>query len=403
MNIAGMIIGLVGKPSAGKSTFFKAATLADVEIANYPFTTIDPNSGIGYVKIRCVDQDFKKQCHPRMGSCIKHQRFIPVQLMDVAGLVPDAHLGKGRGNQFLDDLRQAHALIHVIDISGSINAHGEPVDKGSYDPAKDIQFLEVELDMWYWGVMKKGWERFARTIHQEKKDVAKALGAQLSGLGVTEDMIKDMIPRLNLGDDVTTWTDAELEKLACALRKKTKPMVIAANKIDVSGAEANLKRLQEQFPAYTFIPCSGESEIALREAAKKELIEYTPGESGFTIQQPLLLNDKQKAALDFIKKNVLEKYGGTGVQTVLNHAVFDLLKYVAVYPGGVSKLEDSKGNCLPDCFLMPPNSAALDFAYKLHTDLGKYFIRAIDVKTKMPIGRDYKLKQGDVVEIVSGK
>ncbi len=403
MNIAGMIIGLVGKPSAGKSTFFKASTLADVEIANYPFTTIDPNSGIGYVKIRCVDQDFNKQCHPRMGSCIQHQRFIPVQLMDVAGLVPDAHLGKGRGNQFLDDLRQAHALIHVIDISGSMNAYGEPVDKGSYDPALDIKFLEVELDMWYLGVMKKGWERFARTIHQEKKDVAKALGAQLSGLGVTEDMIKDMISQLKLSEDLTKWTDVELEKLACALRKKTKPMVIAANKIDIPGAEANFKRLQEQFPAYKLVPCSGESEIALREASKKGLIAYTPGENTFTIQQPQLLNDKQKAALEFIKKNVLDIYGSTGVQTVLNYAVFDLLKYIAVYPGGVSKLEDSKGNCLPDCFLMPPKSTAVDFAYKLHTDFGKYFIRAINVKTKLPMGKDYHLQHGDVVEIVSGK
>lgn len=398
-----MIIGLVGKPSAGKSTFFKAATLAEVEIANYPFTTIDPNSGVGYVKIECADKAFNKQCNPRTGYCINHQRFVPVQLMDVAGLVPEAHLGKGRGNQFLDDLRQAHALIHVIDISGSINAHGEPVEKGSYDPAEDIKFLEVELDMWYLGILKRGWEKLARTIMQEKKDPAKVLGAQLSGLGVDEEMVKDTIQQIKLGSEVMKWSEDDLKKLATELRIKTKPMVIAANKVDIPGAEENLKQLQEKFPDYKIIPCSGESELALREAAKKELIDYIPGEGTFTIKNESGLSDKQKKALEFIKANILEKYNSTGVQEVLNHAVFGLLKYIAIFPGGLKKLEDSKGNVLPDCFLMPPGSTALDFAFKLHTDFGKNFIKANDVKTKMSVGKDHKLKNCDVIEIVSGK
>jgi len=106
-----MIIGFVGAPSSGKSSFFKAATLADAEIANYPFTTIKPNHGVGFVRIDCVDKDFGKQCNPRIGYCVNHQRFVAVDLMDVAGLVPGAHLGLGLGSQFLDDLRQAHVLI----------------------------------------------------------------------------------------------------------------------------------------------------------------------------------------------------------------------------------------------------------------------------------------------------
>lgn len=191
-----MIIGLVGKPSAGKSTFFKASTLAEVEIANYPFTTIEKNEGVGFVKIRCADQDFNVQCNPRFGYCIDHKRFVPVQLIDVAGLVPGAHEGKGRGNQFLDDLRQADILIHVVDVSGSVDANGKPVSPGSYDPAKDIEFLETEIDMWYFGILKKGWEKFARQIKQENLEVHKTLAKQLSGLKVTEEMVEEAIKKL---------------------------------------------------------------------------------------------------------------------------------------------------------------------------------------------------------------
>ena len=86
---------------------------------------------------------------------------------------------------------------------------------------------------------------------------------------------------------------------------------------------------------------------------------------------------------------------------LINAAVFDVLKYIAVFPGGVHRLADSEGRILPDCFLLPENSTALDFAYRLHTDFGDKFIRAIDVKTKQRIGADHVLKNGDVIKIVS--
>jgi len=398
-----MLIGLVGKPSAGKSTFFKAATLAEAEIANYPFTTIKPNSGVGYVKIECVDKDFGKQCNPRTGYCLNHVRFVPVQLLDVAGLVPEAHLGKGRGNQFLDDLRQADVLIHVIDVSGSLNAHGEPVDVGSHDPAKDVEFLEIELDMWYLGILTKGWEKFARTVQQEGVQVQKPLAKQLSGLGCDEEMVLAAITKLQLPPSVMQWNDAHLKSLATELRKRTKPMIIAANKIDVRGGKENYERLVKQFPHYKIIPCSAESELALREAAKAGLISYVAGENHFEVLDPGRLNENQLKALEFIKKNILESHGSTGVQDVLDYAVFSVLRYIAIFPGGLNKLEDQYGNCLPDCFLLKDGSTALDFAYKLHTDFGKNFIRAIDVKTKRTVGKEHVLKHRDVVEIVANK
>ncbi len=394
----------MGKANVGKSTFFKAATLAEVEIANYPFATIKPNEGVGFVKVDCVDKEFNRQCNPRSGYCLKGKRFVPVQMIDVAGLVPGAHEGKGMGNQFLDDLRQADVLIHVIDVSGSTNEKGEPVQAGSYDPAEDVKFLEVELDMWYLGILKKGWEKFARTVVQEKREIHIALAKQLSGLGVNEEMVEDMIKELTLNKEKPNlWSAQELMRLAVALRKKTKPMIIACNKIDVSGAAENLQRLKQQFPDRLFVGCSAESELALREAAKAGLIEYLPGEKGFTVAEEGGLNDKQKNALQFMRENVLEKYHTTGVQDVLDRAVFELLGYIAIFPGGVGKLEDSEGRVLPDCFLLPPDSTALDFAYKLHTDFGKNFIRAIDVKSKMTVGKEHLLKHRDVVEIVAGR
>lgn len=399
-----MLIGVVGKPNTGKSTFFKAATLAEVEIANYPFATIKPNSGVGYVKVKDAAKEFGKTSNPRSGYVLQEFRFVPVQMLDVAGLVPGAYQGLGMGNQFLDDLRQADALIHIIDISGSTNEKGEVVSAGSYDPAEDVKFLEVELDMWYLGIIKKGWEKFARTVIQEKQEIQIALGKQLSGLKVQEKMIEDAITVLKLEKEKPhLWTETDLKNLAMFLRKLTKPMLIACNKIDVPGAEKNFERLKRQFPAYDFVPCSAESELALREAAKAGLIEYVPGEKMFALAQEDRLNGRQKQALSFIQNSILTPFQSTGVQRALDRAVFDLLKYIAIFPGGVSKLEDKDGRVLPDCFLMPPGSTALDFAYKLHTDLGKNFICAKDVRTKKTIGKDYLLKHLDIIEIVAGK
>jgi ribosome-binding ATPase YchF (GTP1/OBG family) len=398
-----MIIGVVGKANVGKSTFFKASTLADVEIANYPFATIKPNSGIGFVKIDCADQFFNVQCNPRVGYCVNHKRFVAVNMIDVAGLVPGAHEGKGMGLEFLNDLNQADALIHVIDVSGSTNEKGEPVAPGTRDPQEDVLFLEEELDFWYLNILKKSWEKFSRTVTQTNSETEKALNKQFSGLGSTEDMIKQILKQLNLIEKkLMQWTEEDLMNFARTLRKKTKPMIIAANKIDVKGAWDNYERLKKINPDKLIVPCSAEAELALREAAKHKLIKYIPGDKEFEVTGTL--SEKQQKALEFIDANVLKKYpDGTGVQKVINSAVTDLLKLIPIFPGGVSKLEDQYGNVMPDCFLLKDGSTALDFAFKIHTDLGEKFIRAIDVKTKRTVGKDYHLKYGDVIEIVSDK
>lgn len=394
-----MIIGLVGKPSTGKSSFFKASTLAEIPIEDYPFTTIKPNEGVAYVKIDCIDKEFNTQCNPRKGFCINHKRFVPIKLLDVAGLVPGSHEGKGMGNKFLDDLNQANALIHVIDISGTTNEKGEPTE--NYNPENDIQFLEHELDMWYLRILKKGWEKFARATQQEHQQLYKAINKQMSGLRVTEEIAKASLKNLNLDKNILNWKEEQIKSLATELRKQTKPIIIAANKIDKKDSEKYYKKIKQKYNHLTIIPCSAQAEIALRQAAKDNLIDYIPGESTFKILNKEKLNKKQLQALNFIKENILDKYKTTGIQQVLDYTTFNILKYIAVFPGGVNNLKDSDGNILPDCFLLPENSTALDFAYTLHQDLGDRFIRAVNVKTKQTIGKDYKLKHRDIIEIIS--
>ncbi len=397
-----MLIGIVGKANVGKSTFFKAATLAEALIANYPFATIKPNRAFAFIKIDCVDKELGVQCNPKYGYCVRNKRFVPIELLDVAGLVPGAHLGKGMGNQFLDDLRQADAFIHVVDMAGTTNERGEPVQPGSYDPAFDIRFLEVELDMWVLNIIHRGWDKFARTITMEKTKLSTALAKQLSGLNVTEPIVEEAMRKLNLNPEKPAeWTDQNLLDLAKYVRKITKPMLIVANKMDLPTAEANLERCKEEFPDYIIIPASGDSELALKEAAKAGLITYVPGESRFEMSEKL--NDKQKNALQYIQKNVLDRYESTGVQQALDTAVLELLKYIAIFPGGVGKLGDSQGRILPDCFLLPPGSTALDFAAHIHTDLAKNFVAAIDVKAKRKIGKDIPLHHRDVIEIMTSK
>jgi len=399
-----MLIGLVGKPSAGKSTFFKAATLAEVEIADYPFTTIKANHGVGYVKVDCIDKELNTQCNPSHGFCLNHKRFVPVEIMDVAGLVPGASEGKGLGNKFLDDLRNADVFIHVVDMSGKTDSEGKIVAEGKHDPMKDIEFLEHELNKWYFKLLLKSWKAFAKKAQTEKGDFVRSVAKQFSGLKVTEEQVKTVLRDLGLPEKAGAWSEKDLMNFASRLRKESKPIIIAANKIDLPSSEENYKRIKEKFsgPKGLFIPCSADSELALREAAKRELIDYIPGERDFKINENKELNENQKKALDSIKNGVLDKFEfGTGVQEILNQAVFGLLNYIAIFPASANKLGDSKGNILPDCFLLPKGTTALDFAFYLHTDFGNNFIKAIDARTKRALGKSYELKHRDALEIVT--
>ncbi|MCX8158785.1 MAG: redox-regulated ATPase YchF [Candidatus Pacearchaeota archaeon] len=391
-----MQVGIVGKPNSGKSTFFKAATLADVLIAPYPFATIKPNHGMAYVKIRDLAAEFGKISNPREGYVKDGWRFVPFELVDVAGLVPGASEGKGLGSEFLNDLASADAFIHVVDMSGETDAEGKTTD--GYYPGNDIKFIERELDLWYLGILKKAWAPFARKIEMQKTNFAEAVAKQFSGLKVAMDDVKQVLLKTKLNPEKPTmWGEEQLAEFARILRKTTKAMIIAANKMDKPKSKENLEKVMKEFD-YPIVPCFADGELSLRQADKNGLIHYVPGEKKFEIKKQL--SEQQKEALKKIEDFLCE-YGSTGVQDVLNKVVLDILGYVAVFPASSSKMTDSQGRVLPDCFLMPPNSTALDFAYRLHSDIGKNFVKAISIRTKQAVGKDYKLKHLDGIEIVT--
>lgn len=400
-----MQIGLVGKPNVGKSTMFKAITLQDVAIANYPFTTIEPNKGIGYVRVEDVGPEFGVRSNPRYGFIKGKYRFVPVEIVDIAGLVPGAHEGRGLGNKFLDDIRQADALIHVVDISGATDEEGRYIGAGNYDPSKDIKWLEEEIDWWFFEIIKKNLERNIRKIKNEKLELDKELSKLISGLNVRLSHIEIAFNKLKISkEDYDIINDnKKLFELASEIRKLSKPIVIAANRVDINIdiAKRNLKKLRDMFPDKIIIPASGYAEIILKELDRSGKIEYIPGEGYFEIKGNL--NEKEIKALDFIQEKIFKEFGSTGVQNLLDTLVFDILKYVAVFPGGVDRLADKDGRILPDCFLMPPGSTVIDFAERIHSDLAKNFIKAIDVRTGKILGRDYVLKHRDIIQIVAGK
>jgi len=394
-----MLIGLVGHPNTGKSTFFKACTLANVAIAPYPFTTIKPNIGAGYVRVKCPEISEEKlkgkKCKPNHGYCLKGERFVPFKLIDVAGLVPEAYLGKGRGNEFLNELIEADCLIHILDASGKTNEHGELTE--NYDISKDIIFLEKEIDFWIKQILTKNWNSLERKA--QSTSLIKEIHQQLSGLKIKEEDVKEIIKKLNLNEK-GSWTEKDSLKFSEKIREKSKPMIIAANKSDLEASKENIKKLKEKFPDLLIIPCSSDYELALREASKFGLIDYVPGENEFKIKSNKL-DQQQKSALEKIQK-FLSENKTTGIQACLNKAVFDFLNFIVVYPvENEHHFSDSKGNILPDAFLLPENSTALDLAFVVHTDIGNKFIGAIDCKTGKKLGKDSKLKDGDIVKILT--
>ncbi len=395
-----MQLGIVGKPNVGKSTFFNAATKAHAEVANYPFTTIEANRGVMYIRKPCPCRDAHVTCTPHNSRCIDGIRFVPIEAIDVAGLVPDAHKGKGLGNKFLDDLRQAHALIHIVDASGSTDAEGNPLELGAHDPLLDIEFLEKEINYWLYGIIKKSWEIIARKCELENKKIEKMLAEQLTGLGIRDEHITGAIRKINL--DITKpsqWKDDQIFKLTDYVRAISKPIIIAFNKSDK--APENLMEKRKELTKYIVIPCSAESELALSNAAEKGVISYTPGSNDFTILKKEDLSEKQLKALEYIRTHVLQKYGSTGVQRCIDEAV-RMLDLIVVYPvQDEHHLTDKEGRVLPDAHLIPRGSTAKDLAYKVHTDLGDHFIRGIDARTHRIIGADHQLKDGDIISIIA--
>jgi len=385
-----MTLALAGKPNCGKSTFFKAATMAHAEIANYPFTTINPNFGVAYVRTPCACAGLPVKCR----HCTDGSRFVPVNLIDVAGLVPDAHKGKGLGNQFLDNLRQADAILHIIDASGGTDSEGNPVGIGTHDPAEDVKFLGFEMTMWVYGILDKHWAKMNRQAQVKGFSIHQAVAETFTGLGITPEDVRDAEIQLKL--DLVHAKMEDLVPFCAEIVKISKPMLIVGNKADEAPGTLR-KKLAEEKVAFA----SAASELALRNAAAAQVIGYLPGDESFRILNEGSLSAAQKAGLAKIAE-VMKQCKGTGVQQAINRAIFELLDMIVVYP-----VEDEnhycnkQGDVLPDAFLMKNGSTPHELAFQVHTDIGRGFLYAIDAKTKMRIRENHVLKNGDIIKIVS--
>ena len=397
------LLGIVGKPNTGKSTFFSAATLAPAEIANYPFTTIKPNRGVGYVRTPCVHEEFNVNDNPANSICINGIRLIPIEFIDCAGLVPGAWEGRGLGNQFLDEIRKADALIHIVDASGGTDCEGRLCKPGTNDPLEDVKFLEHEITMWMANILKKDWLKIARTAEAESKDLLSMLEERLSGLTIKRSHIFEALRKTGLSaEKPTAWSDEDFLRFVDTLRQMAKPLLIVANKMDLPTSETNFERLKKA--GHLVVSVCAEAELALRRAAEKRLIDYRPGDCNFKIDKPESLSESQRRALETIREKILLSFGSTGVQEAVNTAFFKLLSMITVYPvEDMEHLSDHAGRVLPDAYLVPYGTTARQLAYIIHTELGQGFIYAVEAREKKRVGEDYVLKDRDVISIVSAR
>jgi hypothetical protein len=387
-------LALAGKPNAGKSTFYKAATRADVDVANYPFTTIDANRGVTHARTDCPCLDRDERCGNE--RCHDGTRYVPVELLDVAGLVPGAHEGKGLGNQFLDELTDADAILDVVDASGGTNAEGEPVEVGSYDPVEEVDFVEREMDRWLAGIVDRNWEGVERKSRSPEFDLEATLTELLTGFGATVADVAASLRALDYPEDPIQWTDDHRAALAREIRARTKPLVVVANKADVAPADTveRLRATRERV-----IPTTADGELALRTAAEAGVVDYDPGDADFEVVGDV--TDAQREGLERIRE-VMAEYGGTGVQAAIDAAVYDLLDRITVFPvQNETKWTDGSGTVLPDAVLLPRGATPPDLAYAIHTDIGEGYLHAVDARSNRRIGEDHELEEGDVIKIVS--
>lgn len=386
-----LLLALAGKPNCGKSTFFKSLTLANVEIANYPFTTIDANKGVAYVRAPCPCKELGIDT---CTSCVDGIRFIPVELLDVAGLVPDAHLGRGLGNQFLDNLREADAIIQVVDASGSTDAEGNPVDIGTRDPREDVAFLKYEFAMWMAGIVDKHYARLVRQAQGKDQMLIDLLAGALAGLRINAIQVREAVDEVDI--HLAKASPEDIGRMCEVLFRVSKPMIIAANKAD-QASEENIEALRE----LGAVPTIAAGELALKSAAQAKLLRYLPGDATFSPVEGAKFSAPQVKALTKIAEN-MKKFKGTGVQEILNRVVFEEIGMIVVYPvEDDGKYCNAKGVVLPDAFLMPKGSTPKDMAFRVHTDIGNGFLYAVDARTKMRIKDTTELKSGDVIRIVS--
>ncbi|MDE1865476.1 MAG: YchF-related putative GTPase [Candidatus Micrarchaeota archaeon] len=385
-----MLIGIIGAPNKGKSTLFSALTMHDVAIADYPFTTIDPNKGIAYATDKCPHVELGVGCKARNSLCVNGIRQIPVNVMDVAGLVEGAHLGKGMGNKFLNDLASADALVIVADASGKTDAAGNPTS--SHDPVEDVEMVRDELAEWLSDIIR----RHMKAISKQSDGIS-ALAEVLTGLKIGKDTIAAAVAKNELSSSRVEWDDEGVAKFSATILEYAKPWIVVANKMDSPGSESGASSLERKYGKERVFRMSSAVELALEKAERSGMIKWA-GERDFSIVGNA--SAEQKRALDYMRSYLAGH--GMASRALINRVVFELLGNIVVYPvEDEHKYSDSMGNVLPDAILLHKGATAQDLAAVIHTEIADKMLYAIDARKKMRMAKDHRLQDGDIVKIVS--
>lgn len=327
------------------------------------------------------------RCRPNYGSCVNGKRSVPIELLDVAGLVPGAHEGKGLGNKFLDDLRHADALIHVVDVSGTTDAEGKATR--GYDPSVDIEWLRGEIVRWIQGNLMEKWGSIKRRHVAVKASAVDTLQAQFSGYGSTSALVARVLDKLQLKEPLEEWSNETILKVVNAFTDEKFPTVLALNKIDHPDADRNIAKIAKQQPADRIVLCSAISEVFLRKLAKQGYIKYKEGSEYLDTREDLIeqgdpdggglkeMDDKLKQRIENLKDMVLYRFGSTGVVQVLTRAA-ELLGLVPVFPVKNIHTYGSGASgstaVFRDCVLVKKGSTVADVARKIMGDAPIAFI-----------------------------
>jgi ribosome-binding ATPase YchF (GTP1/OBG family) len=398
-----LTIGIIGKTNTGKTTLFNAATLLNAEISNFPFATKTPNVGTAFVCDTCVCRELGVKDNPLNSTCIDGWRYVPVEIIDVPGLIKDAWKGRGLGNQFLSVIGSADALVHVVDASGSIDAEGEITQPGNGNPLQDAIDIEMELNHWLDGIIVSNAQRIIR--EESRSSTAVAIAEPLVGLKATVPKVSQALGNSGLDTaPFAKWTSGQIVRFSSFLLPIIKPTLIVANKMDVLTSEKYYELLTKHYGHSMVAACSAEAELVLRRAEKLGLLQYVPGGEKFKIIEDAKLTAEQKGALKHIQTRVMDKFMRTGIQQALNTVVFKLLRMNMVYAvSDETKYTDHHGNVLPDVYLMPDDSTPVDLARHVHTSLAENYVLAIDAKTGVRLPADYRLRHRDVIKILATK